>query len=78
MPVCSCSSSGEAPVPPSMPSTTITSAPALAARRTSSKTREAPILTKIGIWWSVASRSSSILMIRSSGPRKSGCRHGDR
>ena len=48
IPVCSCSSSGEAPVPPSMPSTTMTSAPALAASRTSSKTREAPILTKIG------------------------------
>src|SRR5438094_892301 len=30
MPVCSCSISGEAPVPPSMPSTTITSAPSLA------------------------------------------------
>ena len=36
MPVCSCSRSGEAPVPPSMPSTTMTSAPALAASLTSS------------------------------------------
>ena len=40
--------SGEAPVPPSIPSTTTTSAPALAANFTSSYTRAAPILTKMG------------------------------
>ena len=45
MPVWFISESGEAPVPPSMPSITITSAPALAASLTSSGTRQAPILT---------------------------------
>ena len=67
---------GRGAVPPSMPSTTTTSAPHFAASFTSSKTRVAPIFTKIGTRQSVASRSSSILMIMSSGPRKSGWRAG--
>ena len=40
------------------------------------KTRLAPIFTKMGTSQSVASRSSSILIIMSSGPKKSGCRAG--
>ena len=76
MPVWSWRISGDAAVPPSMPSTTTTSAPAFAASLTSSYTRVAPSFTKIGTCQSVASRSSSILMIRSSGPSQSGCRAG--
>ena len=68
----------EAPVPPSMPSTTTASAPAFQAKRTSSNTRVAPILTKIGTRHSVASRNSSILIIKSSGPSQSGWRAGER
>ena len=45
MPVWFMSESGDAPVPPSMPSITMTSTPALHASFTSSGTREAPILT---------------------------------
>ena len=64
-----------AAVPPCMPSSTMTSAPALTASATSKYVRDAPILMKIGFSQSVISRSSSILISRSSGPVQSGCRH---
>src|ERR1019366_3316523 len=47
-PVWSRSSSGDAPVPPSMPSTTTTSAPVLAAIAVSKYGRGAPLLTQVG------------------------------
>ena len=45
MPVWSNSTSGEAALAPSIPSSTITSAPAFTASFTSSRTRQAPIFT---------------------------------
>ena len=49
MPVCSMKTSCVAAVPPCIPSTTITSAPAATANLTSWSTRVAPTLTKIGV-----------------------------
>ena len=63
-----------AAVPPCMPSSTTTSAPDLTASATSNCGRDAPIFTKIGFFQSVISRSSPILISRSSGPVQSGWR----
>ena len=78
MPACSMNTSCVAAVPPCMPSSTITSAPDLTASATSKFGREAPIFTKIGFFQSVISRSSPILISRSSGPVQSGCRQAQR
>ncbi len=78
MPVCSMKTSCAAPVPPCMPSTTITSAPASTACRTSAATRVAPIFTYTGMRQEVTSRSSSILTRSPSGPVQSGCRLAER
>ena len=63
-----------AAVPPCMPSSTTASAPALTASATSKYGRVAPTLMKIGFSQSVISRSSWILISRSSGPVQSGWR----
>ena len=78
MPACSMNTCWVAAVPPCMPSSTITSAPDFTHSLTSSGTRVAPILMNTGIRLSVTSRSSSILIARSSGPTQSGCRHAER
>ena len=78
MPACSMKTSWVAAVPPCIPSTTTTSAPAATASFTSWSTRVAPTFTYIGIDHSVASRSSSILIRRSSGPTQSGWRLAER
>ena len=63
-----------AAVPPCMPSSTTTSAPAFTASATSKFGRLAPTFTKTGFSQSVISRSSPILISRSSGPVQSGWR----
>lgn len=76
IPACSVTTSGPAPVPPCIPSTTIISAPAFAAIFTSCSTLPDANFTMIGTFQSVISLNWLIFIPKSSGPTMSICLAG--
>ena len=78
IPTLSITSALPAPVEPCMPSSSTKSNPSLEAILMSSRILPAPNFTLTGTSYPVASRNSSTLMTRSSAPRISGWRDGER